>query len=566
MKPNLTQKGIIIGTVILLCLVGLLSFRKGIDGKTQFSFPTSLTALRDNLGDRINLGLDLRGGMHLILQVQVDDAINIETDQLADGLPTLLREQGINSQSVRKPDPFHVHVLGIPADQLASARSLLQDTYVTGDTAGHAGHAHGPIGGFTLGSLPGEEGGFVLEMTPSLASQIRQDTLRAAIDTVRQRVDALGVSEPTIAEHGRGEWEILVQLPGVDDPARVKNILQSTALLEIKLVKDGPYSSESEALARTGGILPPDSMLLPEVPGSHEGHGHTGGAQWYIVTRSSVVTGRDLRSARSEINPESAGTYQVFFSLSRDGAARFGPFTERNIGQPMAVVLDARIQTVANIQSRIDDSGRITGQFSLEAARDLALVLRSGALPASIKYLEERTVGPSLGADSIRAGLTAIIVGFVAVVSFVLFYYRFSGMNAVVSLLLNLLILMAVLAYFGATLTLPGIAGVLLTIGMAVDANVLVFERIREELRLGKSVISAVETGFDRAFVTILDTNLTTIIAAIFLFMFGTGPVKGFAVTLSIGLVANVFTAVYVSRTIFELILSRQQRAATLSI
>jgi preprotein translocase subunit SecD len=549
MKPNLTQKAIIIGVVIVLCLAGLLTFRKGIDGKTQFSFPTSLAAAKENLGDRINLGLDLRGGMHLILQVQVDEAINIETDQLADRLPTLLREQGINLQSVRKSDAAHVQILGIPADQLGRARDFLNDTY---------------RGAYNIGSLPGEQGGLVMEMTPTLAAQVRQDTLRAAIDTVRQRVDALGVSEPTIAEHGRGEWEILVQLPGVDDPARVKNILQSTALLEIKLVKDGPYTSESDALARTGGILPPDSMLLQESP---QARGAAGGpGAWYVVSRSSVVTGRDLRSARAEINPEMAGSYQVSFSLSRDGAARFGPFTERNIGNPLAVVLDNRIQSVANIQSRIDDSGRITGQFSLDTARDLALVLRSGALPASIRYLEERTVGPSLGADSIRAGLTAILVGFVAVVAFMLTYYRFSGVNAVVSLLLNLLILLAVLAYFSATLTLPGIAGVLLTIGMAVDANVLVFERIREELRLGKSVISAVETGFDRAFVTIFDTNATTIIAAVFLFMFGTGPVKGFAVTLSVGLIANIFTAVYVSRAIFEYILSRQPRAAALSI
>lgn len=549
MKPNLTQKGVIIGTIILICLVGLLTFRKGIDGKTQFSFPTSLSALKQNLEDRINLGLDLRGGMHLILQVQVDEAVNIETDQLADRLPTLLREQGINIQSVRKTDATHVQIIGIPADQTGRARDFLNETY---------------RGGYNIGSLPGEQGGLVLEMKPTLAAQIHQDTLRAAIDTVRQRVDALGVSEPTIAEHGRGEWEILVQLPGVDDPARVKSILQSTALLEIKLVKDGPFSSEGDALARSGGILPPDSMLIQESP---QARGATAGPPaWYIVSRSSAVTGRDLRSARSEINAEMAGAYQVSFSLSRDGAARFGPFTERNIGQPLAVVLDGRIQSVANIQSRIDDSGRITGQFSLETARDLALVLRSGALPASIKYLEERTVGPSLGADSIRAGLTAMVVGFLAVVGFVLFYYQFSGVNAVISLLFNLLILMAVLAYFGATLTLPGIAGVALTIGMAVDTNVLVFERIREELRLGKSVVSAMETGFDRAWVTVFDTHATTIIAALFLFMFGTGPVKGFAVTLIIGLFSNLFTGIYVSRAIFEYLLSRQPRAATLSI
>lgn len=544
MTSNLRWKATLIFGVILVSLFGLVCFRDTADGKTEFSFPLSLEEIGANLRDRIHLGLDLRGGMHLILQVQVEEAINSETDQLAERLRTLLREQGISYQTVRQTDPTHVQVTGIPADQLTAARNFLNDTYAPS---------------YTIGSLPGELSGFVLEMTPSLAAGIRQDTLRASIDTIRQRVDALGVSEPTIAEHGRGEWEILVQLPGVDDPGRVKNILQSTALLEIKLVQDGPYASDSEALARYGGILPPDSMLLRTAPGAN-------GNQWYVVTRSSVVTGRDLRNARAEINPEIPGTYQVSFSLSRDGASRFGPFTERNIGRPLGVVLDNRIQSVATIQSRIDDFGRITGQFDLQTARDLALVLRSGALPASIKYLEERTVGPSLGADSIRAGLTAIVAGFVAVVGFMLFYYRLAGVNAVVSLVLNLVILLAVLAYFGATLTLPGIAGILLTIGMAVDANVLVFERIREELRVGKSVVTGVETGFDRAFTTIFDTNATTIIAAIFLFMFGTGPVKGFAVTLTIGLFANLFTAVYVSRAIFEFVLSRRVRPATLSI
>ena len=291
-----------------------------------------------------------------------------------------------------------------------------------------------------------------------------------------------------------------------------------------------------------------------------------GTSGWYVVSRSSVVTGRDLRNARAAVNPEMPGSYEIDFTLSTDGAARFGPFTERNVGRPLAVVLDNRIRSVANIQSRIDDSGRITGTFTFQEAADLALVLRSGSLPASIKYLEERTVGPSLGADSIRAGFTAVSVGFVGVVLFMLFYYHRSGINALISLVLNLLILLAVLAYFGATLTLPGIAGVLLTIGMAVDANVLVFERIREELRVGKSVVAAMENGFDRAFTTIFDTNATTIIAAIFLFMFGTGPGEGFAVTLTIGLFANLFTAVYVSRAIFEFVLGRQVRPSALSI
>jgi len=554
MTPALRWKAILILVVVLVCLVGLTCFRKGVDAKTRFQFPRSLADLEANLEGRINLGLDLRGGMHLILQVQVEDAINSETDQVVERLRTVLREQGIGYQAVRKADPTHVQITGIPAEQLAQARNFLAENY--------GGSSLSPA--YVIGSLAADQSGFVLEMTPSLQASIRQEALRNSIETIRQRVDALGVAEPNIAEHGRGEWEILVQLPGVDDPVRVKSILQSTALLEIKLVEDGPYASESEALAKTGGILPPDSMLLRETAGARQ---NTSSApQWYIVSRTSVVTGRDLRSARAEPNAERAGTYQVSFSLSRDGAARFGPFTERSIGRPLAVVLDNRIQSVAEIQSRIDDAGRITGTFTLQQASDLALVLRSGSLPASIKYLEERTVGPSLGADSIRAGLTAAVAGMLAVSLFMLVYYRLSGVNAVLALILNLLLLLAALAYAGATLTLPGIAGIALTIGMAVDANVLVFERIREELRLGKSIVAAVETGFDRAFVTIFDTNLTTIIAAAVLIMFGTGPVRGFAVTLSIGLVANLFSAVYVSRAIFEFVLSRQARPTALSI
>ncbi|MFQ5777663.1 MAG: protein translocase subunit SecD, partial [Terriglobia bacterium] len=351
MNPNLRWKAIVILGVTLVCLVGLVAFRKGADGKKHFSFPGSLDDLRANLNDSINLGLDLRGGMHLILQVQVDEAINTETDQQTVRLRTTLREQDIGYQAVQRPDPTHIEISGIPAAQLTQARNFLTDSYSPG---------------YVVGSLPSEESGYVLEMTPSLVSQLRQETLRTSVENIRKRVDALGVSEPTIAEHGRGEWEILVQLPGVDDPARVKNILQSTAMLEIKLVTDGPFASEAAALTRYGGILPPETLLLRSVP---QARGNaSSGLQWYAVTRSSVVTGRDLRSARAEINPDTPGTYQISFSLSRDGAARFGPFTERNTGQPLAVVLDKRIQSVANIQSRIDDAGRITGQFDLQTA------------------------------------------------------------------------------------------------------------------------------------------------------------------------------------------------------
>src|SRR3990172_8177360 len=303
MTSALRWKATVILVVLLVCLLGLTGFHKGTDGKTRFRFPRSLTDLRENVSGRINLGLDLRGGMHLILQVQVDEAINSETDQVVERLRTLLREQAIGSQAVRKPDATHVQITGIPAEQLEEARRVLQENY--------AGSAVSPA--YVVGSLPAEQSGFVLEMSPSLQAQLRQEAQRNSIETIRQRVDALGVAEPTIAEHGRGEWEILVQLPGVDDPARVKSILQSTALLEIKLVEDGPYASETDALAKTGGILPPDSMLVREASGARGAQ--AGGPQWYIVSRTSVVTGRDLRSARSQPHAERPGAYEVSLSF-----------------------------------------------------------------------------------------------------------------------------------------------------------------------------------------------------------------------------------------------------------
>ncbi|MBI4463404.1 MAG: protein translocase subunit SecD, partial [Acidobacteria bacterium] len=343
----------------------------------------------------------------------------------------------------------------------------------------------------------------------------------------------------------------------------VKEIMQTTALLEIKAVKGGPFSSRQQALSAQAGVLPPGTELMESVE-MPEGSTDANARQWYLVNRVPIITGRDLRNARP--GRDENNRPEVDFTLAADGARRFGEFTESNIGNSLAVVLDGRIQSVAVIQSRITDSGRITGRFTQQRANDLSLVLRAGSLPASMRYLEERTVGPSLGADSIRAGLLASVVGLAAVIAFMIFYYRLSGINAFVALMLNLVILLAALGYVKATLTLPGIAGIILTIGMAVDANVLVFERIREELRAGKTAVSAVEAGFGKALLTIIDTNGTTIIAAFFLFLFGTGPIKGFAVTLSIGLAANLFTAVFVSRFLFDFILSRSPRQAALSI
>jgi preprotein translocase subunit SecD len=389
---------------------------------------------------------------------------------------------------------------------------------------------------------------------------MKGETVERSIRTIEQRINGLGLTEPVIQQHGRAdaEFQILVQLPGVDDPARVKQIMQTAALLEISEVRDGPFASPEQAMAKHGGVLPLNTELMKGAPGRELQD------SWYLLSRTPVITGRDLRNARP--GRDEFQRWEADFTLTQDGARRFARFTEANIGNRLAVVLDNQIRNVATIESRIEDQGRITGLSDQQEASDLTLVLRSGSLPAGIVYLEERTVGPSLGADSVRQGRFACIVGLIGVVSVMLFYYKRSGVNATVALILNAVILIAVLAYFEAVLTLPGIAGIILTIGMAVDSNVLIFERIREELRAGKAVVAALDTGFSKAFLTIIDTHVTTIVACAFLFMFGTGPVKGFAVTLSIGLIANLFTAVFVSRVIFDFGLSVRRQVASLSI
>jgi preprotein translocase subunit SecD len=344
----------------------------------------------------------------------------------------------------------------------------------------------------------------------------------------------------------------------------VKDIMQSTAMLEIKQSLGGPYPSEQAALQaqQTPGILPPDAMLLP-------GHSMPGagmeGPAWYTVSRVSAVSGKDLRDAQPKTDQN--GQPAVSFTLTGEGGQRFYNFTSSHVQDSLAVVLDNKVQEVANIKEPIRDQGEISGgSMSEQQAKDLAMILRSGALPAGIKYLEERTVGPSLGHDSISAGVRAAVVGMLAVLIFMLVYYRWSGVNADVALLLNLIILLGFMGFSEAVLTLPGIAGVILTVGMGVDSNVLIFERIREELRNGKTPTSAVDQGFSHAWITIVDTHVTTIVSAAILFIFGTGPVRGFATTLTFGLLANLFTAVFVSRVIFDWVLSRKERGEALSI
>jgi preprotein translocase subunit SecD len=540
MNQNIRWRILFILVIVLLCVYGLLG---------RPTFPTSPRQVADNFRQRIKLGLDLQGGTHLVLQVQVEEAIAQECNQTIDRLTQRLRDKNTKVGEIRRISDTQILVANVPYEQAAAFRDLVQSEFAEWDVALAAGQASG----------------YMLSLKPARVAEIKEQTMEQSVETIRRRIDALGLTEPTIAPTGRKENEILVQLPGFGDPARAKAVIQAGGQLELRKVVDGPFPSEAEALASHGGILPPGTELLP---GKYEGGqpGQAGGEVYYLLDRIPVVTGRDLRSASAGADQDNPGRWEVNFTISTEAAQRFGPFTERNIGQRMAIVLDHRVQSAPVIQSRIDDRGRITGNFGEQEAKDLALVLRAGALPASIKYLEERTVGPSLGADSIREGVRASIISLLAVMIFLLVYYRLAGVNAVLALILNLVILLAALAYFQATLTLPGIAGVILTIGMGVDSNVLVFERIREELRAGKANASAVDLGFDRAFLTIIDTHVTTVVSAIFLFMFGTGPVRGFAVTLVIGLIANLFTSIYVSRTIFNWHLAHMPRQAELSI
>jgi preprotein translocase subunit SecD len=539
MNKNLTWKLVVIFGILLLFVTGIFGAPWQWSGRNPLTLVT----------DRIHLGLDLRGGTHLILQVQVNDAVNVDSDNAIARLREDFRTRKINYTDITKPDsvnhPEMIVVKGVPPEQSNDLKSVVADRLPEYD------------------ATSGTENSWTISMKAQAVADLKNRAVSQAIETIRNRIDQLGVSEPVIQEHGLGQYQILVQLPGVDDPARVKDIMQSTAMLEIKQVLGGPYSNQAQAMQdQPNGMLPPDTILLAGT--AHAAGEQNGTENWYIVSRASAITGRDLRDAQP--SQDTNGQPAVGFTLTGEGGRKFFAFTSEHVKDKLGVILDNKVQSVATIDEPIHDQGIIRGRFTLQEVQDQCMVLRSGALPASIKYLEERTVGPSLGADSIRSGVQAAVYGMLAVLIFMLVYYRWAGVNADIALILNLVILLGFMGYFGAVLTLPGIAGIILTVGMGVDSNVLIFERIREELRNGKTPPSAVEQGFSHAWITIVDTHVTTIVSAAILFIFGTGPVKGFATTLVFGLLANLFTAVFVSRVIFDWVLSRKQRGEALSI
>jgi preprotein translocase subunit SecD len=536
MNKNLNKKILLIIAVLLVFIFGIFRVPKGVSGK----------ALLDAMGQNIHLGLDLRGGAHLILQVVVSEAVSAETDNAAGDIETALKTASLPGQA-SKPDPTNkptvIQVTGVTAAKSSAVQTILDNKY---------SNEYDLTGG-------GSDGTFTLTMKPTAETALEEKTVQQAIETIRDRVDSLGVSEPVIQEYGLGKNQILVELPGISDLDEVKKILKETARLEIHAVIGGPFKDEQEALASVNGALPPDEMMMHGSPSPTSGVDEV-----YILRRQYVVGGSDFRSA--DPSTDENGRRAVHFTLTNEAGDKFYDYTSKNVNTSMAVVMGTQVKEVANIQSAIRDSGQIVGSFTPEEVTALSKLLRTGALPASLNEIETRTVGASLGADSIRDGVRAAVVGVLVVMAFMLIYYRGSGINADLALFLNLVILLGFMGFSGATLTLPGIAGVILTIGMGVDSNVLIFERIREEMRAGKSAAASVEQGFAHAWVTIVDTHVTTIVSAAILIIFGTGPVKGFAVTLTFGLFANLFTAVFVSRVIFDWHLGRLKTGEPVSI
>ncbi len=484
--------------------------------------------------DRIKLGLDLKGGVHLVLKVETDDALRLDTETTLEQLRESAEGKGITAATFTVVNPQQFKVEGIPQAQDAAFREAANEVQANFNRASGVG------------------GTYTFTMKPNIAVSLREDAVTQSLQTIERRINELGVAEPLVAPSGAGNDQIIVELPGMTEPQRAKDIIRSTALLELKLVEQGPSSDKAALLTSSNGVVPPTMEILPG--SSSTAAGERADNVYYLVRKVPIVTGRDLRNAKPSLDENNRPA--VSFELKSDGARKFSKATGENIGRYLAIVLDGRVQSAPVIEGRIADQGRISGNFTVQETQDLSLVLRSGALPASLTYLEEDTVGPTLGADSVKSGILASVVGLVLIVLFMLLYYRLSGVNAIVALVFNLVILLGLMAYIGATMTLPGVAGFVLTMGIGVDSNVLIFERIKEELAAQRGVKQALHSGFSRVFLTLLDTHITALISAAFLFQFGTGPIRGFAMTLSIGLMSNLFTSTFVSKTIFELVLS----------
>jgi preprotein translocase subunit SecD len=573
-KKNLLQRTIIITIITLIGLYVVIGpHRRPRLG--DFSWAGIKNSLREN----IRLGLDLKGGSHLVMRVKTEEFLKTLTQNNALAAMTAAKEAGYAVKEVPVQASRENYVFSLEATDAAKVNEIRDKVSERFSTEEWTPSVNGNIISWSL--------------TRPAQTLLAEQATEGAMKIIESRINAVGVAEPTLQRHGAtNSHQILLQMPGIQDPQRVKNLLGSESKLQLVRVVNpsDPFPAQAPSSAITAPTFntPEEAQAalgsnatnqrLQVVPYAERDEPTAAAAagqdpnapkpkKYVVIEMPPVVEGSDLRDAQAVPSRPGGDEYEIHFQLKPTGANKFGAWTSANINANMGVVLNNEVKSIAYIRSRIDDSGMIEGRFTKQSADDLSLTLRSGALPAPIEYQEERTVGPSLGADSIKAGVTASIVGLILVVLFMVVYYRGSGLNAVLALLLNLILTLAAMVLFKATLTLPGIAGLILSIGMTVDTNVLIFERIREELETGKTIWSAVEQGFARAFVTVIDTHVTTIVSALFLFVFGTGPIRGFAVTLVMGLLANLFSAVYVSRTIFMWVLSRKgQRAESLSI
>jgi len=569
-KRNLLQRSIISGIIAVVSIYIVI----GPHGRRPHGKDFTWSGVKANLKDNIHLGLDLRGGSHLVMRVKVEDYLKRMSEDNATAAANAAKDAGFEVKDAHaETSSGSYRVILQPADP-SKAKDIQAAVEKKVDLSSNAGWSYSQSGNDLTWSLSG-----------AMQNQLAENATDQAMKIIDTRINTLGVTEPTLQRHGaQSSHQILLQMPGISDPEHVKQLLKAQSRLELVHVVSPPspssaqtYSTREEAVAslNNGGNIPSNRRVLAYAERADLKTDQNNAAtpkptKYVVIEMPAIIDGSELRNANAV---QSAGggsdDFQIQFALKKSGADKFGAWTGSNINEYMGVVLNDEVKSIAYIKSQIYDTGEITGRFSKQSADDLALTLRSGALPAPIEYSEERSVGPSLGEDSIRAGVRASLLGLALVVMFMLVYYRGSGINAVIALLLNMILMMAGLILFGATLTLPGIAGIILTIGMAVDSNVLIFERIREESRSGKTVPSAIEQGFAHAFVTIIDTHVTTIVSSIFLYFFSSGApmIRGFAVTLVLGLVVNLFSAVYVSRTIFMWVLSRKnRRAESLSI
>jgi len=502
--------------------------------------------------DKVHLGLDLKGGIHMVLQVRTDDAVKAALDLRSTALTEQFNRRGLKIAHIN-PDVAGGSLVVVGADPVAQDefRKVFSEQLPSW-------------------SVSKDGSDFRLTMAQPELSLTRENAVADTLERIRHRVDAFGVAEPNVQRQGLSSDRILIQLPGIDNPERVRDLLSTPAFLEYKLVSLPPtfqgqtYSGlpdEPSVLQLFGGTMPPDTAVFPQERIGADGTKQT---LYWPLTVSSPISGNDLVLARRAQN--NLGMPAVDFQLTSDAGVRFEKLTRENLHKQLAILIDKKVISAPSINGVISTNGIIEGSFTIEEADDLALKLRSGALPAGTNVMEERTVGPSLGLDSIRKGVTASVVGLGLSVIFMLVYYKGAGINAVVALIINILIILAMMSYLGATLSLPGIAGIILTFGIAFDANILVFERIREELRLGKTVRASLDAGFKRAWSAVFDSHVTAVISSVVLIQFGSGPVKGFAVSLCIGLIASMFTAFFVSKALFDWRVGQGRRVERLSI